>query len=427
MITLDIDNFSCITKAKFELAPVTVLIGPQGSGKSVTTKLIYFCIDILSLQYDWASRQTPIDEVKKDISKLFSIWFPPSAWGLNKSKIFFQAGDYTIRFMRRSRKGSFSDEMSVVFSSFFEDQYKLLCEAYQKVTTLEDQENIFLKNPDKTWRVQEGWEKKLKLSLGSNFFENQTFIPAGRAFFTSIGRIVAAIEQGSSLDPITIRFAKLFANIRDFSSRGLFFRRYTNDDLKIRNSFTEKLFNGYIKFEKDSEYIETIDGRKIPFSALSSGQQELFPMWLLLDYYSMQRSSDNSMGDLFYIEEPEAHLFPNAQSIFMDFLVGRLVSKKEDRNLIITTHSPYILSKLNNFLKAGKLGKIRKNYTAVSNIVPRDCWLNASRVRAYALQNGELINILDTDGMIDGFYIDSVSQEVAETFEKLLDIEYPGE
>lgn len=266
--------------------------------------------------------------------------------------------------------------------------------------------------------------KKLNTILGNNFFENQTFIPAGRAFFTSIGRIVAAIEQGSTLDPVTIRFAKLFANLRDFASRGIFLRRIGSEDVRNNKSFTEKLFNGHIKFEKDSEYIETLDGRRIPFSALSSGQQELFPMWLLLDYYSNQR--DSSMGDLFYIEEPEAHLFPDAQSTFMDFLIGRLVSKKEKRSLIVTTHSPYILSKLNNFLKAGKIGKIRKNSSLVAEVVSRDCWLTEDRVRAYAIQDGMLINILDDDGIINGNYIDSVSEEVSNTFEKLLDIEYPG-
>lgn len=424
MITLEIEDFSCIKKAKFELAPVTILIGPQGSGKSVTTKILYFCIDILSLQHDWALNQMSMEEVKKDIAKRFALWFPPSAWGLNKSKIYFQAGEYTVRFMRRLRSGNPSDDMSVAFSRFFTEQYKELCDAYKKISDRDVENNALLRRPEATWKVQAEYEKKLNTILGNNFFENQTFIPAGRAFFTSIGRIVAAIEQGSTLDPVTIRFAKLFANLRDFASRGIFLRRIGSEDVRNNKSFTEKLFNGHIKFEKDSEYIETLDGRRIPFSALSSGQQELFPMWLLLDYYSNQR--DSSMGDLFYIEEPEAHLFPDAQSTFMDFLIGRLVSKKEKRSLIVTTHSPYILSKLNNFLKAGKIGKIRKNSSLVAEVVSRDCWLTEDRVRAYAIQDGMLINILDDDGIINGNYIDSVSEEVSNTFEKLLDIEYPG-
>ena len=42
MAELLIENFSCIDEAKINLARVTILIGPQASGKSVISKLVYF-------------------------------------------------------------------------------------------------------------------------------------------------------------------------------------------------------------------------------------------------------------------------------------------------------------------------------------------------------------------------------------------------
>jgi predicted ATPase len=48
MPTLTVTDFSCLKEATFNLATINVIIGPQGSGKSVTTKLFYFCTDILN-------------------------------------------------------------------------------------------------------------------------------------------------------------------------------------------------------------------------------------------------------------------------------------------------------------------------------------------------------------------------------------------
>ncbi|MFK4870760.1 AAA family ATPase [Novosphingobium sp. ZW T3_23] len=423
MITLTIEDFSCIKLARFELAPVTVLIGPQGSGKSVTTKLFYFCIDVLARQYACAEKGIEFDEFKKDTAKLFRRWFPSSAWGAKRFNISFQAGDFSIRFLRRMSKGVPSEEVAVTFSDFFKLQYSELVLAYSRLKALEVEEDAILRRSDGSWRVREKSENLLGKVLGSHYVDRQVFVPAGRAYFTSIGRLVAAIEQASSLDPVTIRFAKIFASLRDFAGRRAF-GRADRDAKRARDAVMSELFGGKIKFEGDLEFVETNDGRVVPFNALSSGQQELLPMWLLLDYYADRGSSDGA-GDLFYIEEPEAHLFPAAQSLLMDFLIGQLVSKKQKRSLILTTHSPYILAKLNNYLKAGAIGRQKKNVAAVSGVVDRDCWLTPSRVKAYAIADGTLVDILGVDGMIEASYIDSVSDEVSATFGKLLDIEFP--
>ena len=51
----------------------------------------------------------------------------------------------------------------------------------------------------------------------------------------------------------------------------------------LRERLSEQLFSGTIKVDKNEEYIESKDGRKIPFAIMSSGQQELLPLWLALN------------------------------------------------------------------------------------------------------------------------------------------------
>jgi predicted ATP-dependent endonuclease of OLD family len=129
------------------------------------------------------------------------------------------------------------------------------------------------------------------------------------------------------------------------------------------------------------------------------------------------------LRELVYIEEPEAHLFPSAQSLLMEFLIGSVVSEKNHRSLIITTHSPYIMSKLNVFLKAGQLSRRRKRNQDINEIVPRECWLSEKQLAAFALEDGKLRDILDADGLIDGSYLDEISEQISREFSQLLQIE----
>lgn len=430
MISLTIEQFSCIKWARFQVAPVTVLIGPQGSGKSITTKLTYFFCDLLIRQYACAEKGLSLDEFKKDTARQFRTWFPPSAWGKGRFNINFSAEAFTVRILRRMSGGNVTDDVAITFSDFFNSQYEELIASYavSRLDELTEDVRHLRRAMESTWRVREESEKNLAAALNDSYVPYQVFIPAGRAFFTSIGRLVAALEQGSSLDPVTVRFAKLFANIRDLMPRRTAAFRVRTDKREARQArqrVMTQLFGGKIVVDSESEHVETRDGRKVPFAALSSGQQELLPMWLLIDYISDRNLSERVGRELFYIEEPEAHLFPAAQSLLMDFLIGNLRGSQERRSLILTTHSPYILSKLNNYLKAGAVGEDDAKGPAVAALVPRDRWLTPESVKAYAIEGGNMHDLMTADGLIDGRYIDSISEDVSSTFSSLLDIQYP--
>lgn len=427
MANLIVHDFSCLKHIEFTVAPLTVLIGPQGSGKSVTTKLIYFFYEQLIRQHQSAEKNVSLEEFKKESARQFRTWFPPSAWGPGRFNINFNAGKFTARVLRRTSGGSVTDDVAITFSDYFNRSYESLVQSYKQVQSFdrESHTNTIRRSIEQVWAMRDKFEQKMAKDLGNDYISGQTFVPAGRAFFTSIGKLVAAFDQGSSLDPVTLRFAKLFAALRDRGGRYYWHRSRSVSELKGRNATMNQLFGGEIKFENDLEFVETRDGRKIPFSALSSGQQELIPMWLLIEYLSDGLREDRG-GDLVYIEEPEAHLFPSAQNILLDYLIANVVSTRNNRSLILTTHSPYILSKLNNYLKAGALGRQRKLSQEVARIVDKDCWLTPQRLKAYAIEGGRLVQLIDNDGLIDGAYIDSVSEEVAAQFNDLLDIEFPN-
>lgn len=438
MPTLSINDFSCLTEASFKVAPVNVIIGPQGSGKSVTTKLLYFFTDIYSNFIHFTESEDSLEKYKKHLCKSFAVWFPPSAWGSGRFNITYTSGPFTVRVLRRISRGQPTDDVSVTFSDWFSDLYRWSSTLHE--SSLDDgldarNADELSANIDRIFVVRQAISKRIAKDLGDDYFSNQTFIPAGRAFFTSIGRLVAGIEQAGHLDPVTIKFARLFASLRDrrlFRSRA-FIRRLGDEFNDRRRLFMNELFGGEVKFENELEYVQSNDGRKIPFSSLSSGQQELLPMWSIMDYLN-ERDAIRAMGrapkersaqrELIYIEEPEAHLFPTAQSVLMEFLIGSVASSRHGRRLILTTHSPYIMSKLNVFLKAGHLAKRKKRNHVINEVVPRDYWLTEQHLSAHAIEGGRMKNLIDEDCLIDARYLDNISEEISRDFSALLKIEF---
>lgn len=414
MRRLTVEEFSCIDSADLELRRLTVLVGPQASGKSVLAKLTYFFLSLLHEQYLLLEDAQTFESFKDYIRERFREWFPVSAWGPRKFRIEFAAGPFEIRLTRVEYKGALSENIRVWISPFFEEHYQNLLEqfntALRKARSLEPGSTIEL-----SWKIRDTSERVLVKALGRDYVGGQLFIPAGRAFFTSIGKAVSVFEHGGLLDPLTIRFGRFYARVRE--------RRYLNPrrerpTRKLIHDLMAELFGGQVRHERDKEYVELKDGRRIPFSALSSGQQELLPLLEGIEY----ASGDSSR--LMHIEEPEAHLFPSAQSRLVEAL-AQLTYLNKGTDLLLTTHSPYVLAKFNNLIKAGELFQQRGEAVnaKLSDLLPRESWLAPGDVNAYALRERRLTRLIDADGLIDAEYLDEVSGTIAREFSALVAIE----
>ncbi len=124
----------------------------------------------------------------------------------------------------------------------------------------------------------------------------------------------------------------------------------------------------------------------------------------------------------FFIEEPELNLYPITQYNLINNLIE--VINKRHHSIFITTHSPYILTSLNNLIFAGEKGK--QNPGIVGKIVPKSRWINRSDVSAWKINanTNELENLLDEDiPMLKAEELDDVSQTINQEFDALFEIE----
>jgi predicted ATP-dependent endonuclease of OLD family len=421
MIRLQVKDFSCIKDADFTLGKYNVLIGPQASGKSVICKLVYFFIESISDVGDIVVANKTLDDYKGHVRQKFSNMFPVSAWGTGKFSVKFEMGGISIKITRTSHKKQVNDNLRVTPSTSLSKHFLETQEIFKKLqaegTNKESSRFHFL---DKEQRLKSMASESLKDSLKTDHIQSQTFIPAGRSFFTNMGRTIMAFDEGSMFDPFTLQFARLYTAVQSFYSRNKVGEPHPRREFEF-----SRIIGGNLIWENEKPFIKAMDGRVMPFSALSSGQQELIPLSLALEVIFKLDTRKSNTSNLLYIEEPEAHLFPSAQSDVIERLVSIIGEENQQRRLVLTTHSPYVLTKLNNLAKAGLLARElpERSIHALDQVVKKKYRIEPDRLKAFALIDGVMKNMVGDDGLIDGEYLDEISNRIGSEFSKLIDLE----
>ena len=131
------------------------------------------------------------------------------------------------------------------------------------------------------------------------------------------------------------------------------------------------------------------------------------------------------------IEEPELHLSPNEQMFVVEKIAETL--KNPEISIILFTNSPYILTKLNNFIYAGDLVAQGFPKETISKVVPERYWINPEEVEAYALkidsESKEILSIMGKDEpyLVSYEKLDAISDSILREFDSLLDVEFPSQ
>jgi hypothetical protein len=176
----------------------------------------------------------------------------------------------------------------------------------------------------------------------------------------------------------------------------------------------------------DLVYYNQTEGTKLKES--SSGLQTLIPMLLVIE----SKWVDENTLYSYVVEEPEQNLYPLAQQKLVYYLSQRCVRYNEQKtnrsDLVVTTHSPYVLTSFNNLLFADLVVKKNGKEDEVSKIVPGDARISADDFNAYFVSDGGAKSIFNrATGLIDENELDSASEEIMSDFNQLMDIYKTGQ
>jgi hypothetical protein len=417
MRKLTVKNFSVIKEAELEFGKITVLIGPQSSGKSLLCKLAFFFgREMIKISVDMAVHRLPFAEFKSAVEREFTKWFPRGGWGADCWTIRYTEDEYDVAVSCAADndlppKAVFSPAPS------FEASYN----AQLKETDASMREKGFLLAP----AIQSRAATRFFKIAGRGVWDTSIYIPTQRSYFVDTKKGYRALA--AEADPISAQFADAFAN-------GL---KPTGPDSRVLG-----FLGGMIVSILNDWMMAFEDGRHLSLSKLSSGSKETLPILTTLDYYEEQRRPGNLVEEELYgerlyyhddftIEEPEASVFPRTQYELVKEFVELSNEATFVAHFTITTHSPYILTAFNTLIEAWRVGSKDGKREQVASLVPEKYWVNESDFAPYAIHDGVLVPIFEKEqegkegsGLIDGDYLDSVSDQLGGEFEKLLDIEY---
>lgn len=251
---------------------------------------------------------------------------------------------------------------------------------------------IFMKNTDvKSAQVR-----------AHDIWKSSLYIPAERNFSSTFSRALSSmILNNIPIPTFLLEFMSVFDKAKN---------EYDTFDIPEMQ----------LKFQTGDKEVVRMNGVQTPYDESSSGIQSVLPMMMTLRYASKVLSYQR-----FIIEEPESNLFPENQVKIMQSFVRLLNENLKKRNIIITTHSPYLLTALNNMLEAGKLGRdCPQKGDAIDSIISRQYWLSTDDVTAYYLCNGIAKNIIDKEyHIISADDLDNISNTISEQFDKLINFE----
>lgn len=413
MENLYIKNFLVINEAELEVKKINIIIGSQGTGKSVIVKALYFFQEIGSVFRKCLIEESSLDKVYSSIKEKFLEIFPNYAWKNQNFEITYTKNNIKINISNLNN--IFETRVSGLLASDYNLALIKFLEVKNELDTSQIKDNELFKFP-KHFLYKRAATKILQELSIDQLISSPTFIPATRAFFSlfqeNLFSFINTAQQ--NLDPFIKDFGQMYEGFRGFYSRN---KEDIYKDFPIH--FIQEIMKGEI-IEKDNQlYILDTNNRQVALAQASSGQQEALPMLLTLAVLSFFAETKK---DLIYIEEPEAHLFPISQALtikVLSYLYGK------DLNFILTTHSPYVLSEFNNYLYAGSL--IKRNLLTLenfNNILTNTTPIQCNDITAYKIENGYLSSIIDHEfEIIDSNEIDIASEHAQDIFNQLLSFE----
>lgn len=446
-----IKNFGAIKEAEIDIPKTLVLIGEQASGKSTIAKLIYFFRELRDDYFEGALSATKAEDIdfKKLIKEKFYNFFGTIISKKEFELIFYYNID-EISFVKIESNQTNQVEIILSEKLFLSHDFERLNTAIKHAKTNKDtMDSIF--DLDKAKPFHEFlWQESVNavnfyISKILNInYDTGLFIIAGRnatVQYNDLFEKYLFAEVKSRIDDnkkqkllelkeqtvdeyLMLKFMERVSRVKTiFERNGGSFESLLKSEIKngiykkAENKISE-ILKGKYSSDKSGEKIHLENGGFVRLANASSGQQE--SIRILQDLFLVILRDEKVLR---IVEEPEAHLFPIAQKQMIE-LLALMVNQNKENSLIVTTHSPYILSTFNNLLFASRV--IEKNPSAesdVSEIVDVDFRLKATDFAAYTLKNTEggfvSDSIMSDRGVIKQNYLDTASEMLSYEFNNL--------
>lgn len=420
-ISIHIDELGPIKNADIELAQLMLFTGASNLGKSYTNFLTYYVFSVFANNRIYKFISNKIEGKLSQFDR-FDFVLKMSdlcVWMADDVKEFFKN---LLGYNNIPCSVSFNFEVDV---DIFDITFVKIDNTFQLKDSTIKVSSITI-NGTKRLML---WDDIIASSVVSDliasylsayFFGN----PIVHSFLLPPGR-ASLLDNSFSVQKSASRVGMYDLFLRDYD---ILTRKSMNEitkdaDLQFFESKISKLIGGKVLAAKEGTVLILPNGNTIPLSAAASSIKELSPILFWM------QNRDISL-DSICIEEPEAHAHPEMQYGIADLLVACL---NKGAFMQITTHSDYLLSRLNQLMSLYRLKNVNQRaFMAYCNQYRHSSklTLNSNNVKAYYFYRDEndIVKIRLQD-LSEGIPFDSFSSiikrqiEIEDDLEGLLNTE----
>lgn len=385
---LSIRNIGIIKEADINIDGLTVIAGTNDTGKSTVGKLLFSIVKSTS-RYKEDLEEDKEKNIRKYVEKIYFIirrkinfnddlksrnFFYPSSFFEDIIKRDVLAVLERIEHIRPMDLGSVVAKELLSLKKLVaqdDDENKAMQRALKKIFYSEFMGDLINKrniNESSSFSIKETQNEILKMSLEEDgnidfaiydtlYFNDSTLIetPMVLNFSESIESSRSYFEIRNKEDRLSfLGLPNIPFHIKDIDSK-LKESFYDFENSSWANELLNKttsIINGQMKYiSKDREFVyQSIDGKKFNSVNTASGIKTFGILQMLL------KSGFLDDRSILVIDEPEVHLHPMWQVKYAE-IIAYLV--KNNINILLTTHSPYMLEALEVF---SKKERINTNY-----------------------------------------------------------------
>lgn len=454
-------NFRQITHAEIEIKKLLLLVGEQASGKSTLAKLIYFFKslkeDYFNLVYESPNRseRNLYRDFIRIIQDKFKVYFGYTSELTDNFEIIFyynfiSENSIENRYLKLIKSPSLNVNFEQAYFGEIVNNTRAI--AQEIVAFTERQKGVSEASYLTIERAKTRFINDLTRQINELFYDNYSpqFFPAGRNITVSFPEQFQAsflsVLPSTNLPPKSVdlvlmksfilhsKFLYDYFRGNDFSREimGNNQSRISNNVFNFFMQHAAYILQGkYSNADGNEKILYGAKNSSIPLNIASSGQQEAIRIVQDLLYLLLENQKSFRI-----MEEPEAHLYPKAQKNLIELMA--LVINKTQSQIVITTHSPYILSIINNLLMYSVvLGnnpsaeRAIKNHFGTANLSDKqDEKINLiqNQVQAYSLSISEecyCSSIIDEEtGLIGDNYLDNITEELNNDFNALYNLNF---
>jgi len=380
---LSIRKFGPIQEADIEVRDLTIFVGPQATGKSMAAQLLYF----MSGVEDMLLGPPGISNMIRDHDSQWDIV------AIANTALYWWLGEK--------------------ISNYVESESELVWSVNSSGDNRMNWSNKFQADVNSVFA-----SRVRGYLLGVNDqkpipYQTQIYIPAGRSLYSFMPPAQALLTVREQQFPGYIRkfYSILEQAIRDVAKAK---KSELQADPLIKTAHTriKNVMKGELRYETHGNVLLKIKGKMFSPQSFAAGQMEIWPFFATLQSQVLASKIHKTR---FYIEEPEAHLHPGAQLKVMEIIASAV---QRGAKVVITTHSPYILYAINNFITAAEV--VSSGHSLPSGVF-EDTALAHEQVAAYRFTSrGKARNIFDRKaGLIDSTELNSLAEDLGTSFSEM--------